>query len=204
MRARTLVHFVSALAASLTLAACGNDAPVAPQQKAPAPTASNSLLGGLVGSLLGTPTTITPLHRNTPLASTLTASQTIGILGGVIAIPGAGVSVVVPPLAVSSPKTITVTAMAGSNVAYEFEPHGTKFNVPLVMLQDLSGTQAQTGGLVNALTLQLGYFPNSTNVTSVTELLTVGVSLPTQTGVATIWHFSGYIWATGRSDDSQQ
>jgi hypothetical protein len=69
------------------------------------------------------------------------------------------------------------------------------------MLQDLSNTQAQTGGLVNPLSLYVGYFPNSGNVTSVTELLNVGVSLQNQLAVTTLWHFSGYIYAGGRSEE---
>ena len=104
----------------------------------------------------------------------------------------------IPALALSSTKTISVTALAGNQVAYEFSPHGTTFNVPLVMLQDLSNTQAQNGGLVNPLTLSLGYFPNSSTPTTVTELLSVSVNLLSQTAAASIWHFSGYIVATGR------
>jgi hypothetical protein len=192
MRARSFVALFAAVATVVSAAACGNvDSPAAPARAVrPATTASSTLLGS--------PTTITPLLRNSSLSSNVTVSKNIGILGGAIAIPSAGITLVVPALALSSTKTISVTALAGNQVAYEFSPHGTTFNVPLVMLQDLSNTQAQTGGLVNPLNLSLGYFPNSSLPTTVTELLGVNVNLLTQIGVSTIWHFSGYIVATGR------
>jgi hypothetical protein len=157
----------------------------------------------LLGTLLGAPKTVSPLLRTSPLASNLSASTTVGLLGGTISIPGAGFSVVIPPLAVKPGTKITVTALAGSKVAYEFAPHGLKFLVPLVATQDLRKTDARTGGLINALSLQVGYFPDPSHVTSVTELLNVGVNLFNQTAVTTIWHFSGYIYASGRGGSDE-
>jgi hypothetical protein len=121
-------------------------------------------------------------------------------LGGVLTLPSAGLTVIVPPLAVKSATKMSVTALAGSNVAYEFEPHGIKFLIPLVATQSLKGTQAQSGGLINPLSLFAGYFPDSKKITSVSELLNLNVNVLGQTSVLTIWHFSGYIIATGRSD----
>jgi hypothetical protein len=197
MRHRML-STVALIATAIVSASCSTtDSPVAPQVKEAAPTVGPSK--SLLGTLLGSPQTVTPLLRTKPLASAITVSRRIGILGGVIPVPGAGLTIVVPPLAVSSMTNFSVTALAGSAVAYQFEPHGTKFTLPLVATQDLHGTQAQTG-LVNPLSLFVGYFPDSSNVTSVTELLNLGVSLPTLMSVFTIWHFSGYILASGRSD----
>jgi hypothetical protein len=122
-------------------------------------------------------------------------------LGGVLALPSAGLTVVVPPLAVLKPTQMSVTAVAGSSVAYEFEPHGIKFSVPLVATQALNGTQAQNGGSINPLSLFAGYFPDSKRITSVSELLNLNVNVLGQTSVLTIWHFSGYIIATGRSSE---
>jgi hypothetical protein len=153
-----------------------------------------------LGGLLGT-TTVTPLQRIAPLATSQTASATIGILGGVISLPGAGLTIVVPPLAVSKETNFTVTALAGSAVSYEFAPSGIRFTTPLVATQSLKGTQAQSGGLVNPLSLSVGYFPDANRITSVTELLNVNVNLLSQTSVFSIWHFSGYIFASGRSDE---
>jgi hypothetical protein len=65
----------------------------------------------------------------------------------------------------------------------------------------LSNTEARTGGTIDPLLLYLGYFPNSSNITSVTELLSLQINLPLQTSVGLISHFSGYVWATGRAEE---
>jgi hypothetical protein len=184
---------VVAAAGALLLNACGSsDSPVAPQQAAPSTPASRSLLSSAVN--------VTPLKRTTPLAKSITTSASIGVLGGKLSIPGAGLTVVVPPLALKSTKLVTITALAGSNVAYTFEPHGTTFLVPLVVTQDLRNTDAKSGGLVNPLSLFVGYFPDDKKILSVTELLNVGVNLLSQSAVFTVTHFSGYIVASGRQD----
>ena len=72
MRRRILGTFTIFAAVTL-FAACEQANPVAPvTSKAPSPAASHSLLG-----LLGSPTTITPLQRTTPLAQDLTGSATV-------------------------------------------------------------------------------------------------------------------------------
>lgn len=195
MRLRPLPTFAAALVALLTIAGCGRDtatAPSQPTQIAPASSASHTLLGS--------PITVTPLLRVTPLAQDIVVSKTIGLLGGTISVPGAGLTVVVPPLAVSKSTVFKITARAGSQVAYDFEPHGTKFLLPLVTTQNLTGMQGD-GSLLSLL--QLGYYPDGTHPTTVTELLTVTVSLLHLTAVSTVWHFSGYIYLTGRDDSSQ-
>ena len=200
MRLRPLITLSVALAATLTAFGCASDSTTAPPAKAPAPAPaqpSQSLLGGLLGGTSTTTQKITPLTRNTPLAKNITVTKNIGVLGGTITVPGAGLTLVVPPLAVGRTMTFSVTALAGSNVAYEFGPHGTKFLLPLVMTQSLVGTNAP---LVN-VNLSLGYFPDSSNPTSVSELLGVQVDLLKLVGVSTISHFSGYIYVSGRSDE---
>lgn len=195
MRVRMLSTTVLAAALAFVAVGCGStDSPAAPQAVTPAPSAPSQ---SLLGTLLNAPQTVNALNRTTPLKAPITVSRNIGVLGGAIAVPGAGLTIVVPPLAVAKNTTFTVTALAGSAVAYDFGPHG-RFNLPLVMTQDLRNTDARNGGLINPLGLQLGYFPDANHITSVTELLTVAVNLPTQTAVATVWHFSGYIWASGR------
>ena len=198
LRLRPFITLSATLTAALLASGCANDSVTAPAtMPAGAPEAASQTL---LGSLLTKPTTVTPLLRTTPLKSALTTSATIGPLGGVLTLPGAGLTVVVPPLAVKSATKMSVTALAGSSVAYEFQPHGIKFLVPLVATQSLKGTQAQSGGLINPLSLFAGYFPDQTKITSVTELLNLNVNVLSQTSVLTIWHFSGYIIATGRSD----
>jgi hypothetical protein len=209
MRFRSIASIAATLTAGLLASGCG-DSPVAPSAPPAAPSApiaaptsaNNSLLGGLLGTTLGSPTTVTPLNRTSPLASDITTSKRIGLLGGVLSIPSAGITVVVPPLAVLSTTTISVTARAGSAVAYDFAPHGIKFAVPLVVTQSLAKTDAQTG-LVSLNSLFAGYYPDSKNSTSVTELLTLNVNLLNSTAIMTVWHFSGYIFASGRSDSGE-
>jgi hypothetical protein len=199
MRVRLLSTTVFAAALAISASGCGDSvSPAAPQAVTPAPSAPSP---SLLGTLLNAPTTVHALNRTTPLTAPISVSRKIGVLGGAIVVPGTGLTIVVPPLAVASNTTFTVTALAGSAVAYDFGPHG-RFNLPLVMTQDLRNTDARSGGLVNPLGLQLGYFPDANHITSVTELLTVAISLPTQTAVATVWHFSGYIWASGRGGSS--
>src|SRR5256885_1977233 len=82
--------------------------------------------GTAVGSaatrqLLASPTAVYVVTRNIALDGPVTASAVIGALGGRIALPGTGLTVVVPALAVMTPTLITVTAVAGREGAYEFE-----------------------------------------------------------------------------------
>lgn len=199
MRLRFLTTFAVAVAATFAASACANDSPSAPSAPvAPPPAASQNLLGGLLGG--GKPGTHTaiPILRTNPLASDIVVSQTIGVLGGVIAIPASGLTIVVPPLAVGKPTAFKITARKGTYVAYDMEPHGTKFLVPLVATQSLVNTNAR--GLVG-LSLSLGYYPDAAHITTVTELLGVQVDLLHLTAISTIPHFSGYIFAGGLEDD---
>jgi hypothetical protein len=196
MRFRPLFT-VLVVASSLGLAvSCSNDSPTTP---AAPPTSTQP---GANTTLLDNPITIAVLQRTSPLATNEVVQKRIGILGGTLVLPNAGLTIVVPALAVTSPVTITATALAGSNVAYELEPHGLRFLAPVVMTQDLSETEARLGGTVNPLSLYLGYFPNSSDITSVTELLSLQVNLPLQISTGLIWHFSGYALSSGRADEN--
>ncbi len=197
MRRRILL-LSSAVIAVVAAACVSSDSPVSPPSAPVQPAAPSANLLGLGGSSV-----VTPLLRTTPLSQSLSASANVGPLGGTLSIPGAGILVVVPPLALSSRQTITVTAVAGSNVAYEFAPHGIRFNLPLVVTQDLSGTQARKNGLVSPLSLFAGYYPDSTHMTSITETLNVNLNLLNQVATFTVWHFSGYILASGRDSGDQ-
>jgi hypothetical protein len=196
MRFRPLFT-VLAVASSLGLGvSCSSDSPTVP------PAASAPRGVGANPTLLDAPITIIPLQRTAPLAADEVTSARIGLLGGTLVLPNAGLVLVVPAFAVTSPVTITATALAGSNVAYELQPHGLNFLAPVVMTQDLSKTEARRGGTIDPLLLSLGYFPNSSNITSVTELLSLQVNLPLQTSTGLIWHFSGYALSSGRADES--
>ncbi|MGH9886116.1 MAG: hypothetical protein ACREBE_11340 [bacterium] len=183
--------------AALVTAGCERENLTAPQARDTRPS-----FGADKNILLSSPITIIPLQRTSPLAANEQRTATIGILGGAITLPSSGLRIVVPPFALTSPTTITATGLAGSAVAYELEPHGMSFLVPLVAIQDLRGTQASAGGLIDPLLLYVGYFPSSSNITSVTELLDLNVNLLGQTSAALLWHFSGYVWSSGRDEST--
>ena len=148
------------------------------------------------------PTTVKVVERDQPLATAQSASAVIGPFGGRLSLPDAGLSVLVPPFALSAPTRITVTAVAGRQVAYEFEPHGIRFLVPLQVTQSLTGTSAMSGGLLPK-PLIAGYFANLSDLDPlagtglVSEILGTSVSLLTRTVTFPVWHFSGYLVATG-------
>jgi len=193
MRVHPMIALIVTGALCATAVACARDNPVGPPPNPPSATpAAQSLLGGSA--------TIIPLHRTSPLLNPIQTTRTVGVLGGTLSLPDAGLTIVVPPLAVMSPTTITVTALAGSNVAYELAPHGITFLTPLIATQDLRNTEAAAGGSINPLSLYVGYFPDVTHITTVTELLNLNVNLLSQTSTALIWHFSGYVWSSGRED----
>lgn len=82
------------------------------------------------------------LKRLQPLDADISASAVIGSAGGSIVIQKAGGKIDIPPGAVSEPTTITMTALKGYNVAYEFQPHMT-FAQPVKIQQTIKGTWAE-------------------------------------------------------------
>ena len=184
------------------MAACSSEPTTAPgMSSSPAPVmattqpASPSLLGNLLGDLIP----VIGLQRTTPLASPITVSQTIGASGGTLSIPAAGVTVVVPQGALSSPTVITMTARAGSLVAYDFAPHGITFAKPLTLTQSLHGTNAN---LLTAELLSLSYYSDPSLLSSVgglvSELINGTTNLLSWSFSAPIKHFSGYMISCGR------
>jgi len=192
----TLRRLAALAFGALALVSCGTDQPTAVSRPAP------SVSGAPSASLLGTLTsllTMDGLQRTTPLAAPITVSKSIGAEGGTLTIPQAGVTVVVPRGALAQTTTITMTARAGSLVAYDFAPHGITFAKPLVFSQQLKGTNAT---LLSAPFLQLGYYSDPSLLTKVgglvSELLGGTLNTLTWTFTAPIPHFSGYIVTCGR------
>jgi hypothetical protein len=142
---------------------------------------------------------------DTPVATVQSASAQIGVLGGQISLPSLGLTVVVPAFAVTSTTTITVTAVPGNQVAYEFEPHGLQFNAPVIVRQSLAGTSAlQQNGIIPGV-LYGGYFAdvsalNQLNGTAlVDEILRVSIDRVLGSATFSILHFSGYLLGTGEA-----
>jgi hypothetical protein len=193
---KPVLHRVAAIALSaLTLVSCSTDLPTAlPQlQQSPRKEASSDLLG--LTSLLG----MNGLQRTRALAVPITVSKAIGRDGGTLAIPEAGVTVTVPTGALSASTKITMTARAGTLVAYDFAPHGITFAKPLVFSQKLSGTNAT---LLSAPLLRLGYYEDASLLTKtggvVSQLLGGVVNALSWTFTSSIPHFSGYMVSCGR------
>lgn len=192
----TLRRLTALAFGALVLVSCGTDQPTAvPRHDVSAPDAPSASLLTTITSLL----TVNGLQRTTPLAAPITVSKAIGAEGGTLAIPQAGVTVVVPKGALAQPTTITMTARAGSLVAYDFAPHGITFAKPLVFSQQLKGTNAS---LLTAPLLQLGYYSDPNLLTEVgglvSQLLGGTLNTLTWTFTAPIPHFSGYIVTCGR------
>ncbi|MEP6620782.1 MAG: hypothetical protein ABJE47_15765, partial [bacterium] len=195
------------LALGLTLlAGCSNDrtdvtSPLATPSAAP----SGDLLGALGGLLNNTLSLVGNVKRTTPLAAAISVQQTIGAAGGTMTIPSAGVTVVFPAGALASNTTITMTARAGSAVAYDFAPHGITFAKPLVFTQNLSGTNVS---LLTAPLLNLGYYTDpsliGTVTTLVSELIGGTTNLLSWKFTSSIRHFSGYMVACGRGGASDE
>ena len=193
-------------------------APTAPAalQQTKSPAVANGLLGGLLDGVVGVLKTllVPPVRRNTQLADDVTWSFTAGPNGAVSSNNGVGLTIVIPPYALSSTRTITVTALKGYPVAYKFEPHGLVFNRKVSLTQDLRSTNAGgllgLGGLLGGVlgggsSLQGAYFSTdrlemSGDLAKVNELLP-GITL-SNTVTFPIQHFSGYIVASGRDGDS--
>jgi len=186
-------------AAVVAVASCSTDQPTAPAvRSAPAAAPSADLLGA-VSSTLNSLVSVDGLQRSAPLAAPITVTRTIGAAGGTLAIPQAGVTVTVPQGALAQETVITMTARAGSLIAYDFAPHGITFAKPLVFTQQLRGTNAS---VLTAPFLRLGYYKDASLLTQtgalVSELLGGVVNLTSWSFTSVIPHFSGYIVTCGR------
>lgn len=192
---RRLTSLVAGIA---LIAGCSGDVTAPPQQLAPAAKPEAGLLG-VVGGLLNGLIPVLGVQRVTALPANITVSQTIGINGGTLSIPAAGVTVVVPYGAVTSNTVFTMTARKGSLVAYDFAPHGITFKKPLVFTQKLQGT---TASLLTAPLLSLGYYKDPSLLTAVggavSEVLGGVTNVLSWTFTGKINHFSGYMMSMGR------
>ena len=154
---------------------------------------------GTTTSALTTTTAVNVLTRTRSIAE-MNVSQVIGAAGGSITIAGAGFTLIVPANAVSSATTFRVRALAGKAVAYEFEPHGTTFNTPLIFKQDL--TKTSMSGTSFAL-VEGAYFASAAqvdlaaNTAQVDQFFSTWIALDGELYIG-IPHFSGYLVSSGR------
>ena len=194
-RFRTLSAAIAFAAASLLASSCGDA--TAPATRTDAPTAILGLpsgLGGGVGTIVDT--TVSTLQFAVPLVSDISRSATIGPEGGAIEIPETGFRLDVPKNAVAAPTLITVTAVQGSTVAYEFEPQGIALNKRLIVTQSLGPTSIASSLLGRSFT---GAYFTSRNDIHLDGTALVHELEPTNTDLLalrlqfSIGHFSGYL-----------
>ena len=188
------------IAAALATAACSDRSITSVDRTAAIEQtdAQGNLLGGLLGGVSNL--LLAPLHRTTPLPANVTWTFTVGPAGGTSTNSATGLTIVIPPNALSATTTITVTAFAGSPVAYGFSPH-IEFNRKIYLTQNLSGTSA---GLLGSLMLKGGHFSGSTPTyvggLALLDEVVSGLTLPwAQTVTIGVDHFSGWILVSGYS-----
>ena len=195
---RSLRRF-SLLAGVALFAACSTDSASLPS--APNASLSKAPVKGLLGTTTTALTLATGAQRTTALPSSLTVTQAIGVDGGTLSIPQAGVTITVPAGALAVTTVISMTARAGTVIAYDFAPHGTTFAKPLVFTQALAGTNVAP---VLAPLLTLGYYADPSYLTtlgaSVSEFISGSSNLVNASFTSSISHFSGYMVACGRSE----
>lgn len=173
--------------AFLLVAGC-TDAPTAPVTDPVEP--QPGLLSDLLDHQDRTGEEVAVLRRAHPLADDEVVSKVIGYEGGIVRLPEAGLTVVVPWGALRERTRITVRAPAGDLVGYHFEPHGLEFRYSVTLMQDMQLTD-----LLSADGLSVAYFRGDLEPT-VTALESLPLWLLRNLGVFEIEHFSGYVIAT--------
>src|SRR6185503_7708159 len=179
-----------------------------PSPTAPGGVRSPRAAAPSVGQIGRQQRTVTALSRLAVLDRDISVTATIGRAGGTMTLAEAGVTVVFPRGAVSAPSRITLTAKAGSAVAYEFEPHGLTFDAPVRVEQVLAYT-ALGGG--RPARLKTGYYQQTLDATvfgpngslaRVTEVRDVDLDDGARPRIGTFYisHFSGYIMWSGFAD----
>ena len=203
MKKRLLGVASAALLLSALAVGCSDRTLSAPRAASPVPTQqSNSLLGGLLGTvskLLNI--VVTLVERPTALSQDIVWSFDAGPGGAISANRAAGLSISVPPGALSQNVRITVTVKAGNVYNYQFAPEGLQFALPVVVTQDVSDNSligSLLGGLLGSSKTAKGayYSAPTLQYDPKTGTATVNELEPTVTGGGLlsfqIRHFSGY------------
>lgn len=200
---RSLLRKASLLAATATIAfvaACSTDSPVAPV------SAGYKTVRTPIGGLLKTLFPMVPLERDAAIVAPITRSFTIdNKSGGRIEIKETGLRVDVPAGALpTSSLTITVTALPGRALAYDFQPHGTVFLKPLAFQQELDDTSWDKLGF-KGIVLG-GYFEDVSQLNVLDGLALLDelypVTFDSKRIRFDIKHFSGYMVSSGRQSVS--
>lgn len=198
-----VARLVAFAATGLLASACAdNVGPLAPAQvpsTALQSSQASQSLGGLVS--MSRKTRVKVLTRRVALSRDYLVSGEIGADGGSLEIAEAGVVITFPQNALSTRTRITMRALAGRTVAYEFEPHGLTFSVKPMIEQDLDKTnwkQVLSKGNVEGV-----YFadPSSLNRDldeADADEFFVTTTKGEKTLSFTVPHFSGYLVSSAR------
>lgn len=123
--------------------------------------------------------------------------------GAVLEIPETGLTVIFPRRSVRERVRVTVTAIPGPYIMYDFQPHGLRFENWVIVKQSLKGTTAYANPAV-ADQIGAAYFPTETPqidpATGAVSVVELQPSLPDFTRTKLFWgiqHFSGYMVASG-------
>lgn len=186
------------LAATLAFsAACGTELTTSPTASLQAPegSASASKAAEKAPKKLKGKSWVSPVLQ--PITYSVDVSAT---RGGEINFPTLGTKIVIPAGAVSGPMRISVTALPGSVVAFDFQPAGTRFIVPLTVTQDLKKVNWTSSTAFNIV-----YFQNADDVDEENGTVNASEDIPTvvarNSAMFKIWHFSGYAASAGRMMD---
>lgn len=204
-----LLKFVGvALIASALVVGCTDR--ITSVRESPAAQPTNSLLGGLLGGVLGTVGSllnivVSLVTRPATLQNDIVWSFYAGPGGTVSSNSTAGLSIAVPPGALSQTVKITVTVKAGNVYNYQFQPQGLQFALPVVVTQNVSNNsllESLLGGLLGTSNnIRGAYYSASTlQYDPTTGQATVNELEPTTAipGYVSfkIKHFSGYTLAS--------
>lgn len=148
---------------------------------------------------------IRPLVSGVLRRTPLTVAQSAAALitperGGILTLDATGLRVLVPPGAVTSPVTLSVSARLGSAIAYDFEPHGLRFARGVTVQQNLVGTDWIRHILRG---IQGAYFATDNQVDMnsgaavVDEMLNSRLDFFRAQMQFTIHHLSGYMVCSG-------
>jgi hypothetical protein len=197
----TFARSFSVLLAAAIVVSCTDSAvrsPTDPADVAVPNSAESSQKGSGSGSL-----ELSALWWEKDLTGGTQVSKTIDKSGGVISMPGTGLTIVFPQGAVTAPINITVTA-DDRYVAYKMEPSGTKFLKDVTVTQLLGFTELGDSPLRNPIfaayiaddKLSLSGKVPVLEVEPSTTVLSPLTGLP-EAQVWVIRHFSRYMLASG-------
>ena len=198
VRATTMQRIPLALATVCALAftaACGADTTM-PSRSLEVPSAAQDKITLMTATTFLQSLVSGQLWR-TSVAAPITVSAAVSrTQGAVLSIPQLGVTVTIPAGAVSATTTISMTALAGRVVAFDFQPAGTTFTAPLHVTQDLSRT------FWLGMPFDVVYFKSTSDIDQSSTKISVSEVIPVKLAgtIASfdIWHFSGYAVSAGR------